>query len=182
MSAIEDDHTPVDEAATAPAPPTPHLDAPLDPDAGPQAHGEVSDIGRLERLVRFLMVGGVGFVVSTTLLALLTGRGVPNFLASLLATEMVIVLNYMLHEVFTFGTRRLTWRRLGAYNLAAGLGLLITAGAFDAISRVTDLPLVVRNLLAVASGTTSNFLLSARFVWGAGPGKPGETVSPTPPG
>ena len=144
-------------ASTAPAAP------PLDV---PRAPGEVSDLRRIDRLVRFLLVGGVGFVVSTGLLALLTGRGVPNFLASLLATEAVIVLNYSLHEVFTFGTRQLRLRRLATYNLAAALGLVITAVAFDLVSRSTDLPLVVRNLLAVACGTGSNFLLSSRFVWG----------------
>ncbi len=176
MSALEDDaghddvrdpaapvapdapaETAADAASTAPAGPPPDT---------PRARGEVSDLGRIDRLTRFVMVGGVGFVVSTTLIALLTSRGVPNFLASLLATETVIILNYSLHEVFTFGTRQLTLRRLGTYNLAAALGLVITAVAFDVVSRSTDLPLVVRNLMAVACGTGSNFLLSSRFVWG----------------
>lgn len=143
--------------------------------------GDVTSMGGIQRLARFVAVGAVGFVVSTAVLAVLVGQGLPNFVASLLATEVAIVGNYMLHEVFTFGTRQLTWRRLGAYNLAAGLGLLITAGAFDVISRTTDLPLVLRNLLAVASGTTSNFLLSARLVWGSG--RTGQdAVSPTPRG
>lgn len=129
--------------------------------------GEVVQMGRFERLVRFVMVGGLGFVVSTAILALLVAQDLPNFLASLIATEIVIVMNYLLHEVFTFGTRVFTWRRLLTYNLAAALGLVITAVAFDFVSRsAPDLPLVVRNLLAVACGTASNFLLSARFVWG----------------
>lgn len=123
-------------------------------------------MGGIRRLVRFVAVGGVGFLVSTAVLALLVRRGLPNFLASLLATEVAIVGNYVGHEVFTFGTRQLTWRRLGGYNAAAVVGLVLTAAAFDAISRATDLPLVVRNLLAVGCGTTSNFLLSARLVWG----------------
>ena len=133
-------------------------------DAAPR--GEVVDRGRLDRLIRFVLVGGVGFVVSTALLAVLVTQGVPNFLASLIATEGAIVLNYSLHEVFTFGTRQLTWRRLATYNAAAALGLVITAAAFDVLSRTTGLPLVVRNLLAVGCGTGSNFLLSSRFVWG----------------
>lgn len=159
VSALEDDagYGDVREPVT-PVPPE-------SPDA-PRTRGEVSDLGRIDRLVRFLLVGGVGFVVSTGLIALLTSRGVPNFLASLLATETVIILNYSLHELFTFGTRQLTVRRLATYNLAAALGLVITAVAFDLVSRSTDLPLVVRNLVAVACGTSSNFLLSSRFVWG----------------
>lgn len=128
---------------------------------------EVTRMGRLQRLVRFVGVGGVGFVVSTAIVAVLVGRGLPNFVASLVATEVAIVNNYLLHEVFTFGTRRASWRRLAAYNLAAGLGLLITATAFDVLARTTDLPLVLRNLLAVGCGTASNFLLSSRFVWAA---------------
>ena len=129
--------------------------------------GEVTDMGRVQRLVRFVAVGAVGFVVSTLLVGLLVSRGLPNFLASLLATEAAIVGNYLLHEAVTFGTRRVTRRRLGTYNLAAAAGLLITATAFDLVARaVPDWPLVVRNLLAVGCGTTSNFLLSARFVWG----------------
>ena len=127
-------------------------------------------MGRVHRLARFLLVGGIGFVVNTALVALLTGRGVPNLVASLLATETVILMNYTLHEVFTFGTRQLTLRRLGTYNLAAALGLVITAVAFDVVSRTTGLPLILRNLVAVACGTGSNFLLSARFVWGTRPG------------
>ena len=145
-------------ADTSPPPPTP----PPVP-----AKGEVTDMHRGERLVRFVLVGGIGFVVSTAVLAVLVDRGLPNFVASLLATETAIIGNYLLHEVFTFGTRELSWRRLGTYNLAATLGLVITAVAFDAISRsVPDWPLVLRNLGAVACGTASNFLLSAKFVWG----------------
>lgn len=129
--------------------------------------GEVSDMHRVERLVRFVMVGGIGFVISTAVLAVLVGRGLPNFVASLLATETAILGNYLLHEAFTFGTRELSWRRLGTYNLAAALGLVITAVAFDLVSRsAPDWPLVLRNLAAVACGTGSNFLLSAKFVWG----------------
>ena len=146
-------------ASTSPAAPPPDL-------APTRERGDVTEMGRINRLVRFVLVGGIGFLVSTGLIAVMTGRGVPNFVASLLATETVIVLNYSLHEVFTFGTRQLTLRRLGTYNLAAALGLVITAVAFDAISRGTDLPLIVRNLMAVACGTASNFLLSARYVWG----------------
>jgi putative flippase GtrA len=143
-----------------------HVTTIEEPPTSPPAGGEVSEMGRVQRLVRFVAVGGVGFVVGTLLLAVFVDRGLPNFLASLLATECAIINNYVLHEVFTFGTRRLTLRRLGTYNLAAALGLVITAVAFDGISRVVDWPLVVRNLLAVGCGTTSNFLLSSRFVWG----------------
>ena len=161
--------------------PTPHADAPTDeaplddphvPDTGTAAgiataRGELTDMGRLQRLVRFLAVGVVGFGVSTLVLWVLVGRGLPDFLASLLATEVAIVHNYLWHEVVTFGTRQATWRRLVTYNLAAGVGLLITATAFAVASRVLpDVPLVARNLLAVGCGTTSNFLLSMRFVWG----------------
>lgn len=151
--------TAIDRAGTGP-------DSDATPRGGGAPRGEVVDRGRLDRLARFVLVGGVGFVVSTALLAVLVGRGLPNFLASLLATEGAIVLNYSLHELFTFGTRQLTWRRLATYNAAAALGLVITAAAFDALSRTTDLPLVVRNLLAVGCGTGSNFLLSSRLVWG----------------
>ncbi len=139
--------------------------------------GQVVEMSRVQRLVRFVCVGSVGFLFSTGVLAVLVGQGLPNFLASLLATEAAIVLNYVGHEMFTFGTRRVTWRRLATYNLSAALGLVITAVAFDAISRVTDLPLVVRNLVAVGCGTTSNFLISSRLVWGTKAG----AVSPTPP-
>lgn len=163
------------------APDVTALDDPSTDPAAPisAARGEVVHMGRLERLVRFVMVGGLGFVVSTAILALLVSQGLPNFLSSLLATEFVIIMNYLLHEVFTFGTRQFTVRRLLTYNLAAGLGLLITAGAFDLISRSVDWPLVVRNLAAVACGTTSNFLLSARFVWGT---RAGKVTNPTPSG
>ena len=145
---------------------------------GSAATGQVAEMGRVQRLVRFVGVGGVGFLFSTGVLAVLVGRGLPNFVASLLATEAAIVLNYTGHEMFTFGTRQVTWRRLATYNASAALGLVITAVVFDAISRGTDLPLVVRNLLAVGCGTTSNFLISARLVWGTKAG----AVAPPPTG
>lgn len=153
--------------------------------SGAAAAGQVAEMGRVQRLARFVCVGGVGFVFSTAVLAVLVGQGLPNFLASLLATEAAIVLNYVGHEMFTFGTRQVTWRRLATYNLSAALGLVITAAAFDAISRGTDLPLVVRNLLAVGCGTASNFLISSRFVWGTKAGVVAPSVetgvNPTPP-
>lgn len=126
----------------------------------------VSPMGHAHRLVRFVSVGVVGFVVSTAILAVLVGH-LPNLLASLLATEVAILGNYTLHEFFTFKTGRVAVRRAMVYNASAAVGLVITAVAFDQISRqVPEWPLVVRNLAAVASGTLSNFLLSSRFVWG----------------
>src|SRR5690606_26750346 len=136
-----------DVTADTTPPPTPPPATPPPAPAPAPTKGEVTDMGRVQRLVRFVLVGGVGFVVSTAVLAMLVGQGLPNFVASLLATETAIIGNYLLHEVFTFGTRQLSWRRLGTYNLAAALGLVITAVAFDLISRsVPDWPLVVRNL------------------------------------
>lgn len=162
--------------ADAPAPHTASDEAPLDdphvPDTGTAAgiataRGELTEMGRLQRLARFVTVGVLGFGVSTAGLWVLVGQGLPDFLASLLATEVAVIHNYLWHEAVTFGTKQVTWRRLVTYNLAAGVGLVITATAFALISRaLPDVPLVVRNLLAVGCGTTSNFVLSMRFVWG----------------
>lgn len=123
-------------------------------------------------LLRFLMVGAVGFVVDAGVLLLLIHVGnmsrlsarVPSFLAAVTVT-------WWMHRSFTFATAQhfspsvLEWIRFVLANaLGNGVNLAIYAGLVSVFGWE---PLAA---LAVASGTAAavNYGMSARWVFRRG--------------
>lgn len=123
---------------------------------------------RLEapRVGKFLTVGASGVVVNSVVL-LLVASHLPVLLASAIATEVAIIYCYLGHEMWTFRHENdgLSLRRFRNYNGLALVGLIITAVTLQVLVVVSDLPLLIANLFAIAAATVWNFTLSHRWAF-----------------
>jgi putative flippase GtrA len=126
----------------------------------------------LLRWLKFNAVGGVGIAVQLAALALFRSVLQLDYLvATGLAVETAVIHNFLWHERFTWADRpaqRLvhSLTRLGKFNTSNGLvslagNLLI----MRALVGQFHLNYVIANLIAVATCSIVNFLLSDRFVF-----------------
>ena len=122
------------------------------------------------QILRFGLVGGVGFLVNAGLVEVLAHALGPGR-AQMLAFPVAASATWWLNRRYTFPAGRRTWHREWVIYLAAnGLGWLANNGTF--FLGIALYPLAHRHpALAVAAGSLAgmvfNFLLSKRFVFGA---------------
>ena len=129
------------------------------------------------RLSRFVLTGTAGFLCQIAALWLLVSVFSLNYvLATIVAIELAIVFNYVLHEQWTWNDRpvatiRERWRRLFRFNAMTALtsiagGVLITALLVEALG----LPPVAANIISVVALGLLNFAGADSIVFRAGAG------------
>ena len=124
------------------------------------------------RLVRFLTVGWMGFIVQMAAFAALTSVvHVPWPWATVAAAELSIVHNFFWHERWTWKDR-MGFRgfsmlaKFARFNVAAGIVGVGGNLAVVALSvTIFKLPPVVANVLAVATLSIINFILADRWIF-----------------
>ena len=124
------------------------------------------------RWLKFNFVGGIGIGVQlATLTVLRSVLHLDYLLATALAVETAVIHNFLWHERFTWADRPARrWlhslARLAKFNLSNGLASLV---GNVVIMRVLvgglEMNYVVANLIAIATCSFVNFLLSDRFVF-----------------
>ena len=116
------------------------------------------------RLVRFSMAGLAGFVVQVAALAFLVSVTSMHYLvATILAVEAAILINFVWHDRWTWQDRPAAseaerWRRLARFNAMTGLtsiagSVMVTAGLVEMLS----LSPIVANIISVIALGTVNF-------------------------
>ena len=116
------------------------------------------------RLVRFSLAGLAGFVVQVAALALLVSVTSMHYLvATILAVETAILVNFVWHDRWTWqdrpaATEAERWRRLARFNAMTGLtsiagSVMVTAGLVEMLS----LSPIVANIISVIALGTVNF-------------------------
>ena len=128
------------------------------------------------RIGRFITASVVGFVLQIVALAALIALNVQYLLATALAVELAIVVNFLWHERWTWQDRparndRERLGRLVRYNTMTGItsiagSLLITALLVESLS----LSPVVANILSVVALGALNFAGAETLVFRAGVG------------
>lgn len=125
----------------------------------------------LLRWVRFNAVGAAGFVVQLVALSLSVELGEMAYVpATLLATELAVVHNFVWHVRWTWTDRPVTptqiLGRFVRFNLTNGAVSL--AGNASLVALLTDwmkVPYVAASLAGIAVCCILNFLLSEWFVF-----------------
>jgi putative flippase GtrA len=121
------------------------------------------------RWLRFNLVGMLGFLLQTaTLWTLVHWSGFPTALSVAIAVFVAVSHNFMWHERFTWRDRprQERARRWLSFNAASGvLSLITNIGLTLAVIRVTGLPVVASNVIAVMSASLLNFLIADRVVF-----------------
>jgi putative flippase GtrA len=117
-------------------------------------------------VLKFWLVGALGFVVQLATLAALTSiLRWPWLFATIASVECAIVHNFLWHERWTWKGGR---SRFGRFNAANGLssiaGNIIVTGIFV---RLFHLPVVAANAVAVVVMSAINFIVADRWVFAA---------------
>jgi putative flippase GtrA len=120
---------------------------------------------------KFNLVGLLGVVLQLSLLKLFVAIGVGYLVATLIAVEITIIHNFFWHEHWTWRERASKnfssqLIRIAKFNTSTGLisliGNLLLMKVF--VSNL-HLPIILANLLAIASCSIFNFLVSHLFVF-----------------
>jgi putative flippase GtrA len=117
-------------------------------------------------IIKFMIVGGSGAILNTTVLyALYRWLHVPLVAASALSVELAVVNNYLLNDRWTFGARSRSIRRFAKFNASSLAGLAVNVLSVWLLTRI-ELHFLLANLAGIAAAFAINFALSATWVWG----------------
>lgn len=121
------------------------------------------------RWVRFNLVGMMGFALQMTMLfALVRWAGLGAAGAVSIAVLAAVSHNFVWHEYFTWPELpRESWlKRWLSFHLSTGiLSVVSNVAVTMMVAKVTTLPLVVCNAIAVAIVSTANFWVSDRLIF-----------------
>jgi putative flippase GtrA len=124
------------------------------------------------RWVKFNAVGGVGIAVQLAALALFRSVLHLDYLvATALAVETAVIHNFLWHERFTWADRPAqrmvhSLARMAKFNTSNGLVSLVgNLPIMRALVGQFHMNYFIANLIAVATCSIVNFLLSDRFVF-----------------
>lgn len=121
----------------------------------------------LLRLVRFGLVGTVGFGVNEGLLYLFHGRLLlPLPLANLFAIESAIVCNYLLNDRWTFHHPRPALHRFYRFNAVSIVSLVVNFLVVQLCAHFTGLHYLAANALGVLLAFGVNYVLNVYWAYG----------------
>ena len=127
--------------------------------------------GTLRLWLKFNMVGLMGMCVQLVALALLTsGLGVNYLTATVVAVESAVIHNFVWHERWTWGHRKLNWRgiprRLLRFNVSNGLiSILGNVVLMELLAVRLHLNYLISNLVAIGACSLLNFFVSDKLVF-----------------
>ena len=126
----------------------------------------------MTRIARFMGAGIIGFVVQIAVLAVLIALNVHYLLATALAVELAILVNFAWHERWTFKDR--------AYGAYGAVGRLLKYNALTAVTSILGsvivtgflaetmaIPVVIANIISVVVLGALNFVGADKLVFRA---------------
>ncbi len=139
---------------------------------------------RLQRMIRFGIVGASGTIVNLLiLLALVHLAGWQPQYAYIAALEGSIISNFILNHLVTFRYSQTggRWhgfaRKLAIYNGVALIGAAIAWGAFSICTRAFGVHYILADLVGVLLAMSWNYWLSVRLVWPLADNEPVEMTT-----
>ena len=126
---------------------------------------------RTEVLLKFLIVGGTGFVVNAVIWRWLLALDPAMSLgaAQLISGEASIISNFLFNNFWTFArreTRHGFWSRFIQYNISAYVSVLIASGVIELLARVFGPTPSLRYLfIGVLMGTIWNWLVTNHWIF-----------------
>jgi putative flippase GtrA len=125
----------------------------------------------MTRFLKFSAAGAFGFLAQIGMLTLLVAAGTHYVLATVLAVEAAIVVNFLWHEHWTWRDRpaanvRQRWLRLARLNALAGVtsiigGVVVTMLLVETLG----LPAIAANVISVAVLSIANFIGAETLVF-----------------
>ena len=122
------------------------------------------------RILKFCIVGGSGVIVNMGMLYFLSGIfKIPYYVASIAAIELSILSNFLLNLLWTWKDRidgGSIWHKMVRYHIGvAGTAYLFNYIILVGLTEWTGLHYLQSNLVGIAVGTISNYLISDRWTF-----------------
>lgn len=118
---------------------------------------------------RFLTVGLAGTLLNLATLWLLVNLGLDPLWASLLATEVSIVHNFLWNDSWTFGGietgNNSKLSRFGRFQLITSFTAGLSFGLFSLFHLVMGWHYLAAQMTAIGLATVLNFVTNSRFTW-----------------
>lgn len=131
---------------------------------------EIGTWNILNRFGRFAVVGAVGVVVNSSVLAALHGvLGLPLAVAGPVAFEAAVIGNFVGNSRWTFAAPELSIPRFAKFQAVALGGLIIATTTLLLLVGVLRVHYLVANLLGVGLATVWNFTVNFIWTWGQAP-------------
>jgi dolichol-phosphate mannosyltransferase len=120
---------------------------------------------RFDRLVKFGIVGGIGVIINTITLYLLSRwLSLPLALSAGIAVELAIVSNFFWNNRWTFAYRNSSLIRFAKFNAASLVGLIFNVTTVWGLTRA-GLYFLMANLVGIGLGMVVNYAGSVAWVW-----------------
>ena len=122
------------------------------------------------RFATFSAVGAIGFVLQLATLWLLTTRGVHYLAATVVATELAILLNFFGHERWTWsdrpaGAREAFWRFCRFHGTNGAISLVGSALVMPILIEIGHMHYLIANVVTVGLCAVGNFMAADRVVF-----------------
>lgn len=121
----------------------------------------------IRRAGQFLLVGAVGVVVNAlVLMVLYDWMALPLVAASVVATELAIVHNFVLNDRWTFRRRSLALGRMLRFQIVSAGGLVLGTTILWLLVTQLTVHYLVANLLSIGMATSWNYGANVLWTWG----------------
>ncbi|MCL7383374.1 MAG: GtrA family protein [Thaumarchaeota archaeon] len=119
--------------------------------------------------LKFNIVGGIGILVNMAAYIVLKDWLQAYYMISgALATEVAIINNFILNDLWTFRNRNTkvnVWVRAGLFHLSRLLGMGVTLGALYILVDFFKLNDLLAYFFSIGLGVLANFYTSDIYVW-----------------
>ena len=116
------------------------------------------DPGPLGQIMRFAIVGGLGFLVDAAILKGMVYLGTGPTVGRVISISVAMTFTWMAHRTLTFAVRKApSWGEYGHYVLSSLLGALINYGVYW-VAVFFHAPLLLGLALGTIVGSVFNFL------------------------
>ena len=123
-----------------------------------------SYIFKYERLLKFMIVGGSGALLSLTILYVLTNLVGLHYLVSYMFAFIIVVCsNYLLNTFWTFKGKKNNG--IGRYVLISLCSLGVRQGLLFIFTDLLGLWYMLSAVIVIAGLFIINYIVSRRFVW-----------------
>lgn len=119
------------------------------------------------RFLRFCCIGGLGFVVDSSITYVLVMLGMDSLAARIPAILIALTVCYRFHYGFTFRKEgKAPWKGWYKFAISNTLGSLINYGAYASVLLLCPgLPLIIALIVGSGAAMVANYIMSVCYVF-----------------